>query len=76
MLIDITKDAQFGMMEYKEAVVNKQGKWLHKPIINMDDILKASEYIKNAKKPILITGHGVMLTGPEEAVLKLAEKAN
>lgn len=26
-------------------------------------------------KPILITGHGVMLSGAEEAVLKLAEKA-
>lgn len=76
VLIDITKDAQVGMMEYKEAVGNKQGKWLHKPIINMDDILKASEYINNAKKPILITGHGVMLSGAEEAVLKLAEKAN
>ncbi|MBK2357588.1 biosynthetic-type acetolactate synthase large subunit [Francisella hispaniensis] len=76
VLIDITKDAQVGMMEYREAVGNKQGKWLHKPIINMDDILKASEYINNAKKPILITGHGVMLSGAEEAVLKLAEKAN
>ncbi|AVC44179.1 acetolactate synthase, large subunit, biosynthetic type [Francisella tularensis subsp. novicida] len=76
VLIDITKDAQVGMMEYKEAVGNKLGKWLHKPTINMDDILKASEYINNAKKPILITGHGVMLSGAEEAVLKLAEKAN
>ncbi|MDE4980559.1 thiamine pyrophosphate-binding protein, partial [Francisella tularensis subsp. holarctica] len=28
-LIDITKDAQVGMMEYKEAVGNKHGKWLH-----------------------------------------------
>ncbi|GMN88923.1 biosynthetic-type acetolactate synthase large subunit [Francisella sciaenopsi] len=76
VLIDITKDAQVGMMEYKEAVGNKLGKWLHKPTINMDDILKASEYINTAKKPILITGHGVMLSGAEEAVLKLAEKAN
>ncbi|WP_150465206.1 biosynthetic-type acetolactate synthase large subunit [Francisella sp. SYW-2] len=76
VLIDITKDAQVGMMEYKEAVGNKHGKWLHKPTINMDDILKASEYINNAKKPILITGHGVMLSGAEEAVLKVAEKGN
>lgn len=37
------------MMEYEDAVGNKHGKWLHKPTINMDDILKASEYINNAK---------------------------
>ncbi|MDE5007404.1 acetolactate synthase large subunit, partial [Francisella tularensis subsp. holarctica] len=72
VLIDITKYAQVGMMEYKEAVGNKQGKWIHKPIINMDDILKASEYINNANKPILITGHGLILSGAEDDVLKLA----
>ncbi|MED7789307.1 biosynthetic-type acetolactate synthase large subunit [Francisella sp. 19X1-34] len=76
VLIDVTKDAQVGMMDYEDAVGNKFGKWLHKPTINMDDILKASEYINNAKKPIMITGHGVMLSGAEEAVLKIAEKGN
>ncbi|WP_150466205.1 biosynthetic-type acetolactate synthase large subunit [Francisella sp. SYW-9] len=76
VLIDITKDAQVGMMEYEDAIGNKHGKWLYKPTINMDDILKASEYINNAKKPIMITGHGVMLSGAEEAVLKIAEKGN
>ncbi|MED7820159.1 MULTISPECIES: biosynthetic-type acetolactate synthase large subunit [unclassified Francisella] len=76
VLIDVTKDAQVGLMDYEDAVGDKFGKWLHKPIINMDDILKASEYINNAKKPIIITGHGVMLSGAEEEVLKVAEKGD
>ena len=76
VLIDITKDAQTAFMEQAQAIGNIHGKWLHKPTINMDEILKASELINNAKKPIVIAGHGVMLSGAEEALLKLVEKAD
>ncbi|MFC4892957.1 biosynthetic-type acetolactate synthase large subunit [Pseudofrancisella aestuarii] len=76
VLIDVTKDAQVGMMEYKEAESTPNSKWTRKPVMNMDSVLKASELINNAKKPILITGHGVMLSGAEEAMLALAEKAS
>ena len=76
VLIDITKDAQVSMMEYIEAVSNPSSRWLKKPIIDMDQILKASEIINNAKKPIIITGHGVEISGAEKAIIKLAEKSN
>ena len=76
VLIDITKDAQNDLMEYKQALGDKLGKWRHKPVINMDNILKASEIINNAKKPIVLVGHGVMLSKAENSLLKLAEKGN
>ncbi|QLE79286.1 biosynthetic-type acetolactate synthase large subunit [Francisella sp. Scap27] len=76
VLIDITKDAQTALMEYKQAQGNINGKWLHKPMIDMDEILRASELINNAKRPIVLAGHGVMLSGAEDSLLKLAEKAN
>ncbi|MDA0910131.1 MAG: biosynthetic-type acetolactate synthase large subunit [Proteobacteria bacterium] len=81
VLIDITKDAQVGMMEYTSAhQTAKQDtakpKWLKKPMINMDSVHKASQLINLAKKPIMIAGHGVMISGAEEAFIKVAEKAD
>ncbi|WP_119329270.1 biosynthetic-type acetolactate synthase large subunit [Cysteiniphilum halobium] len=81
VLIDITKDAQVGMMKYMSAhqSVKKGGikpKWLKKPMINMDSVHKASQLINLSKKPIMIAGHGVMISGAEEAFIKVAEKAD
>ena len=76
VLIDITKDAQIGMMSYYQAQENKQAKWLQKPMLNMDAVYRASEIINAAKKPIIIAGHGVMISGAEEALIKLAEKTH
>ncbi|WP_192484003.1 MULTISPECIES: biosynthetic-type acetolactate synthase large subunit [Cysteiniphilum] len=81
VLIDITKDAQVGMMEYISAyqTANQdtaKPKWLKKPMINMDSVHKASQLINLAKKPIMIAGHGVMISGAEEAFIKIAEKAD
>ncbi|WP_119344065.1 biosynthetic-type acetolactate synthase large subunit [Facilibium subflavum] len=76
VLIDITKDAQVGLMDYVKAEPSTKGKWLHKPMIDMDQIHKASEIINAAKKPILIAGHGVMISKAQEALLALAEKSD
>ncbi len=77
VLIDITKDAQVGLMEYVKAKANTQEKkWLKKPVLNMNQIHKASEIINSAKKPIIIAGHGVMISEAEEILLKIAEKSN
>ena len=36
----------------------------------------AAELINSAKKPFMIVGHGVLLSGAQQEVLELAEKAN
>ena len=76
VLLDITKDAQVAMMDYIPAESYSNSKWLHKPTVDMDEILKASELINNAKKPVVIAGHGVMLSCAEESLFKLVEKGS
>ena len=39
-----------------------------------EDIEKAARLMKNAKKPVLLVGHGTVVSGAEKAVLYLAEK--
>ena len=76
VLIDVTKDAQAGMMKYLEAKPNPRARWLKKPVINDSDIKKAAQIINEAKQPILIVGHGVMISGAENEIMALAEKTN
>ena len=41
-----------------------------------EDIAEAARLLKRAKKPILLVGHGAVISGAEDAVRKLAEKIN
>ncbi|MCF6776182.1 biosynthetic-type acetolactate synthase large subunit [Thiotrichales bacterium 19X7-9] len=76
VLIDITKDAQVGLTEYKKAMTNVHAKWLKKPLMNMNDIYKASELLNNAQRPLILAGHGVMIAKAEKELLQLAEKGD
>ncbi len=37
------------------------------------DIRKAAEYLKKAKKPILLAGHGAIISGAQEELLRMVE---
>ncbi|MDA7742293.1 biosynthetic-type acetolactate synthase large subunit [Francisellaceae bacterium] len=76
VLVDVTKDAQIGMMEYFEPKMNPKARWLRKPESVDADIVKAAQMINHAKRPILIVGHGVMISGAEAEVQALADKTN
>jgi len=76
VLIDVTKDAQAGIMKYLEAKPNPKARWLRKALINDSEVKKAAQIINDAKQPILIVGHGVMISGAENEIMALAEKTN
>ncbi|MCF6765014.1 biosynthetic-type acetolactate synthase large subunit [Thiotrichales bacterium 19S3-7] len=76
VLIDITKDAQVNLTEYKKAQANQQAKWLKKPLMNMNSIHKASELLNQAERPIILAGHGVIIAKAEKELLQLAEKGD
>jgi acetolactate synthase-1/2/3 large subunit len=75
VLIDITKDAQFGQLEYAYQPCERVRSYIPKPQLKKKKISQAAELINNAKKPFLLVGQGVILSQAEEEVLKLAEKA-
>ncbi len=76
VLIDITKNAQFEVMEFYYEPCKKIRSYLPQPALHHADVADAAALINNAKKPYLIVGQGVLLSQAQEALAQLAEKAN
>ena len=75
VLIDITKDAQFGELGYNYEKCNKIRSYLPSPKVVPNKISEAAELINNAKKPFVVFGQGVILSGAERELKQLLEKA-
>jgi len=74
VLIDICKDATAGICEYEFKPVEKQNAKSEK--LPLKDIEKIADVINNAKKPVIISGGGVIIADACEEVRTLAEKAS
>jgi acetolactate synthase I/II/III large subunit len=76
VLVDITKDAQQGtaIFDFEAA---KPRPYRPHPMLKVEDsgLSQAAELIRNAKKPVILAGHGVMESGAMEQVRTLAERA-
>ena len=75
VLIDITKDAQFGELEfeYKKCRIIRSYDPVPKPDISQID--RAAGLINSAKKPYILFGQGVILGRAEEEFKEFIEKA-
>jgi len=76
ILIDIPKDVQNESVEfvYSDAPIKLPGYYL--PIKPLNDYIETTvKLIDKAKKPIIFSGHGVLLSGASREILKLAEKS-
>ena len=74
VLLDITKDAQFGKFEFEYKKCKGIRSYQPYPQLNDDKVLEAAELINNAKKPFLIVGLGVLLAEAQEELMKLVQK--
>jgi len=74
VVIDITKNAQFEKVEFKypKNFYVKKLKTVNK--YNNENIKKAAEIINQAKKPLMLVGHGVLISKAEKEVLQVIEK--
>lgn len=75
VLVDITKDAQFGMTDFEYSPCTSIRSYVPTPQVNAHDLQRAADAINSAKKPLMIVGQGVLLAGAEDLVRKLAETA-
>ncbi len=77
VLIDITKDAQQGStrFEYDETPIQLPG---YRPDLSPaeKECLHAISLIKNAKRPVILAGHGIILSGATDLVRQFAEKTH
>src|SRR3546814_16521265 len=75
VLIDITKNAQNELIEeteYKRCESIRTYK--PTPTLQHDDVEAAAELINKAKKPYLLVGKGVLLSGANEALKAFVDK--
>ncbi|MDG4949640.1 biosynthetic-type acetolactate synthase large subunit [Weeksellaceae bacterium KMM 9724] len=75
VLIDITKDAQFGEMEFQYEKCTTIRSYRPKPKLNSALVEEAANLINGAKKPYLLIGQGIMLSNAEQELLKFVEKS-
>jgi acetolactate synthase-1/2/3 large subunit len=76
VLVDITKDAQQGtaIFDFEAA---KPRPYRPHPMLRVEEsgLKHAAELIRNAKRPVILAGHGVSESGAMEQVQTLAERA-
>ncbi len=76
VLVDITKDAQQATAEFNFEAAKPRSYRPH-PMLRVEEsgLAEAAELIRNAKRPVILAGHGVMESGAMEQVRTLAERA-
>ncbi len=75
VLVDITKDAQQATALFDFAAAKPQPYRPH-PMLRVEEpsLAHAIELIRNAKKPVILAGHGVIQSGAMEPLRTLAER--
>lgn len=76
VLIDITKDAQFGELEYSYKKCQKIRSYRATPKFSVEKIKEAAELINSAKKPFIVWGQGVIIGGAEQEFKNFIEKTD
>lgn len=75
VVLDITKDAQVGLTDFQFKKCDYIRSYTPYPAIDMDDVEQVAEMINSAERPMILSGHGVMISGAEAELAALAEKA-
>ena len=75
VLIDITKDAQFELFNFKYSKCKGIRSYNPLPTISDDSIDNAAKLINNAKKPLIVWGQGVILGNAEKEFKDFVEKS-
>lgn len=75
VLIDITKDAQFGEIDFSYKKCHQIRSYISKPKLDLAKVEEAAKLINEAKKPFVLFGQGVILAGAEVEFKAFIEKA-
>lgn len=76
VVLDITKNAQTTVADYKPHTVSFIRSYIPVPDINVASIEAAADLIHTAKKPFAIVGQGVTLGNAEKELLAFLKKAD
>jgi len=74
VLLDISKDAQFAQFDFEYKKCTKIRSYLPEYPVDPFQVKAAADIINEAKKPIVLFGHGVVLGHAEDELKELIEK--
>jgi acetolactate synthase-1/2/3 large subunit len=74
VLVDITKDAQFEMVNFDYKYFEGMRSYSPRPKLDMLKLEQAAELINHAKKPFIVFGQGVILSKAEQEFKIFIEK--
>ncbi|MDG1823562.1 MAG: biosynthetic-type acetolactate synthase large subunit [Flavobacteriaceae bacterium] len=75
VLVDITKDAQFGTSDFSYTPCTKIRSYKPVPETEENDLVQAAKLINAAKNPLIVWGQGVILGEAEEEFRAFVEKS-
>ena len=75
VLIDITKNAQFGELDFKYEKCTGIRSYIPVPKTDPKTLQEAADLINNAKRPLIVWGQGIILGEAEEELKAVVEKA-
>ena len=75
VLIDITKDAQFQEIKFKYKSKPDIRSYRPLPLVNPDQINEAAKLINDAKRPLILAGHGIQIAEAHDVFKKFIEKS-
>ena len=75
VVLDITRDAQVGTLDWSYKKTNYIRSYNPAPELQPGEIISAAALINRSERPLILSGHGVMLSEAEADLLALAEKA-
>ncbi len=75
VLVDITKDAQFGEVDFDYKPFKGMRSYVHTPKLSIKSVEAAAVLINSAKKPLILFGQGVVLAEAEKEFKAFIEKS-
>lgn len=76
VVLDFAKDAQTSLTDYCFEPCKFIRSYDPDPIIDETKVAEAASLINSAQRPMILSGHGVMLSHAEKELVELAEKAH
>ncbi len=77
VLIDICKDVQFAATDFDyDAIKVRLPGYRPRLQATAGELEQAAAYINNARRPVILAGHGIILAGAHDELRRLAEQGN
>lgn len=76
VVLDFTKDAQTALVDWQHKPCRYIRSYIPKPELDKEKIQQLADMINAAERPMIISGHGVMIANAEDELKAVAEKGD